>query len=94
MKMNVLNVVILVLPILIFCPSLLLSAPIDPATLVPPLSSDPVLPTQTQPFSQDTQANSTGTLHILMYILYNEIQTTTVISLYVYMILKLDVSLP
>lgn len=60
MKMNVLNVVILVLPILIFCPSLLLSAPIDPATLVPPLSSDPVLPTQTQPFSQDTQANSTG----------------------------------
>lgn len=56
MKMNV---VILVLPMLIFCPRLLFSAPIDPATLAPPLA-DPVLPTQTQPFSQDTNANSTG----------------------------------
>ncbi|KAL8117399.1 putative receptor-like protein kinase At1g80640 [Apium graveolens] len=54
MMMNVVNVVILVLPMLMFCPSLMVSAPIDPATLTPPLA-DPVLPTQTQPF-----ANSTG----------------------------------
>lgn len=64
MKMNVVNVVILVLPMLMFCPSLMFSAPIDPATLAPPMA-DPVLPTQTQPFSQ---ANSTGTLHILKYV--------------------------
>lgn len=58
MKMNVVNVAILVLPMLMFSPRLLFSAPIDPATLAPPLA-DPVLPTQTQPFSQDTTANST-----------------------------------
>ncbi|KAL1809746.1 hypothetical protein ACET3Z_026736 [Daucus carota] len=60
MMMNVVNVVILALPMLMFCPELLVSAPIDPAALAPPLSSDPVLPTQTQPVFQDTRANSSG----------------------------------